>query len=138
MQVERMQKSSESLYTFLLQKKSEAEITSSAISSNIQHIEPSVFYNTSPVFPQSSKVYLIALLIGLSFPILTILVGFLTSGAYGHSLGGAMGLGYVPCKGEKPADILASTYEIDVMGTKVKAEASLRPMYDPKSERVKV
>ena len=66
------------------------------------------------------------------------LVGFLTSGAYGHSLGGAMGLGYVPCKGEKPADILASTYEIDVMGTKVKAEASLRPMYDPKSERVKV
>jgi hypothetical protein len=25
-----------------------------------------------------------------------------------------------------------------VMGTKVKAEASLRPMYDPKSERVKV
>ncbi|MDB4214010.1 aminomethyltransferase family protein, partial [Octadecabacter sp.] len=66
------------------------------------------------------------------------LVGFLTSGAYGHSLGGAMGLGYVPCKGEKPADVLASTYEIDVMGTKVKAEASLRPMYDPKSERVKV
>jgi hypothetical protein len=25
-----------------------------------------------------------------------------------------------------------------VMGTKVRAEASLRPMYDPKSERVKV
>ena len=66
------------------------------------------------------------------------IVGFLTSGAYGHALGGAIGLGYVPCKGEKPADVLASRYEIDVMGTKVKAEASLRPMYDPKSERVKV
>lgn len=66
------------------------------------------------------------------------IVGYLTSGSYGHHLGGAMGLGYVPCKGEKPADFLASTYEIDVMGTRVTAEASLKPMYDPSSERVKV
>lgn len=65
-------------------------------------------------------------------------VGYLTSGNYGHTLGGAMGLGYVPCAGEKATELLASTYEIDVMGTKVKAEASLKPMYDPKSERVKV
>ena len=66
------------------------------------------------------------------------IVGFLTSGAYGHALGAAIGLGYVPSAGEKPADVLASTYEIDVMGTRVKAEASLKPMYDPTSERVKV
>jgi glycine cleavage system T protein len=65
-------------------------------------------------------------------------VGYLSSGNYGHTLDGAMGLGYVPCAGEKAAEVLASTYEIDVMGTKVKAEASLKPMYDPKSERVKV
>lgn len=65
-------------------------------------------------------------------------IGYLTSGNYGHTLGGAMGLGYVPCAGETAAGVLASTYEIDVMGTKVKAEASLKPMYDPKSERVKV
>lgn len=65
-------------------------------------------------------------------------VGYLSSGNYGHTLGAAMGLGYVPCEGEKAADVLASTYEIDVMGTKVRAEASLKPMYDPKSERVKV
>lgn len=64
-------------------------------------------------------------------------VGYLTSGAYGHTLGAAIGLGYVPCKGEKAADVLASTYEIDVAGTKVKADVSLKPMYDPKSERVK-
>ncbi len=64
-------------------------------------------------------------------------VGYLTSGAYGHTLGGAVGLGYVPCKDEKAADVLASKYEIDVAGTKVEAEASLKPMYDPKSERVK-
>ncbi|MDP7150516.1 MAG: FAD-dependent oxidoreductase [Paracoccaceae bacterium] len=66
------------------------------------------------------------------------IVGYLSSGNYGHTLGGAMGMGYVPCEGEKAADVLASTYEIDVMGTRVRAEASLRPMYDPKSERVKV
>ncbi|WP_226689223.1 GcvT family protein [Ruegeria arenilitoris] len=65
-------------------------------------------------------------------------VGYLSSGNYGHTLGGAIGLGYVPCEGEKAADVLASTYEIDVCGVKVKAEASLKPMYDPKSERAKV
>jgi 4-methylaminobutanoate oxidase (formaldehyde-forming) len=48
-----------------------------------------------------------------------------------------MGMGYVPCKGETVVEVLASTYEIDVMGTRVKAEASLKPFYDPKSERVK-
>ncbi|MEM1301291.1 MAG: FAD-dependent oxidoreductase [Pseudomonadota bacterium] len=66
------------------------------------------------------------------------IVGYLASGAYGHHLGGAMGLGYVPCAGETAAEVLASSYEIDVMGTRVKAEASLKPMYDAKSERVKV
>ncbi|WP_299825389.1 FAD-dependent oxidoreductase [uncultured Roseobacter sp.] len=66
------------------------------------------------------------------------IVGYLASGAYGHSLGAAMGLGYVPCAGETAAEVLASEYHIDVAGTRVKAEASLKPMYDPKSERVKV
>jgi 4-methylaminobutanoate oxidase (formaldehyde-forming) len=66
------------------------------------------------------------------------IVGYLSSGNYGHTLGAAMGLGYVPCEGESAADVLGSTYEIDVMGTRVRAEASLKPMYDPKSERVKV
>jgi 4-methylaminobutanoate oxidase (formaldehyde-forming) len=65
------------------------------------------------------------------------IVGYISSGNYGHTLGGAIGMGYVPCEGESAADVLASAYEIDVMGTRVKAEASLKPMYDPKSERVK-
>jgi len=66
------------------------------------------------------------------------IVGYLSSGSYGHTLGAAVGLGYVPCKGESVAEVLASTYEIDVAGVRVAAEASMRPMYDPKSERVKV
>jgi len=64
-------------------------------------------------------------------------VGYLTSGNYGHHLGAAIGLGYVPCEGESAAEVLSSDYEIDVMGTKVPAATSLRPMYDPKSERMK-
>lgn len=65
------------------------------------------------------------------------IVGYLSSGNYGHTLGAAIGLGYVPCKGETVDQVLASTYEIDVAGVRVKARASLRPLYDPKSERVR-
>jgi glycine cleavage system T protein len=65
-------------------------------------------------------------------------VGYLSSGGYGHHVGAAIGMGYVPCKGETAAELLDSTFEIDVMGTRVKAEAQLKPFYDPKSERVKV
>ena len=65
------------------------------------------------------------------------IVGYLSSGSYGHHLGAAIGLGYVPCKGETVLDLLSSTYEIDIAGTRVKSEVSLQPMYDPKSERVK-
>ncbi|MEO1276229.1 MAG: glycine cleavage T C-terminal barrel domain-containing protein, partial [Pseudomonadota bacterium] len=64
-------------------------------------------------------------------------VGYLSSGAYGHHLGGAIGLGYVPAAGETADQVLASRYEIEVAGTRVAAEASLKPMYDPKSERMR-
>ena len=65
------------------------------------------------------------------------IVGHLTSGAYGHHLGGAIGLGYVPCKGESPAEMLGGAYQIDVAGRKVAADASLKPMYDPTGARTK-
>jgi len=66
------------------------------------------------------------------------IVSTITSGNYGHILGGAVGLGYVPCAGENEADLLASTYEIEIAGNRVEAEASLRPMYDPTAERTKL
>jgi 4-methylaminobutanoate oxidase (formaldehyde-forming) len=66
------------------------------------------------------------------------IVSTVTSGNYGHHLGGAIGMGYVPCKGESTAEMLASAYEIEIAGRRVTAEASLQPMYDPKSERVKL
>lgn len=66
------------------------------------------------------------------------IVGPITSGNYGHHLGGAIGLGYVPCAGESTEQVLASSYEIEVAGKRFAAEASLMPMYDPKSERVRM
>ena len=66
------------------------------------------------------------------------IVSYLTSGSYGHHLGAAIGMGYVPCAGESAAEVLASRYEIEVAGVRVAAEASLKPMYDPKAERVKL
>lgn len=66
------------------------------------------------------------------------IVGPITSGNYGHHLGGAVGLGYVPCHGESEADVLASSYEIEIAGERFAAESSLKPMYDPKSERTRM
>lgn len=66
------------------------------------------------------------------------IVGHLSSGNYGHALGVAIGLGYVPCKGQSVADVIGSTYEIEIAGVRHGAIASLKPLYDPKSERVKV
>jgi glycine cleavage system aminomethyltransferase T/glycine/D-amino acid oxidase-like deaminating enzyme len=64
------------------------------------------------------------------------IVDRITSGAYGHHLGAAIGLGYVPVvPGESAAELLASRWEIEIAGTRVPAGASLRPLYDPKSER---
>ncbi|MBS0564489.1 MAG: GcvT family protein [Proteobacteria bacterium] len=66
------------------------------------------------------------------------IVSIVTSGNYGHHLGGAIGMGYVPCEGESADQVLASRYEIEIAGRRVAAEASLKPMYDPKSDRVRM
>ena len=65
------------------------------------------------------------------------IVGSLTSGAYGHYLGAAVGMAYVPCEGESAEAVLASRYEIDVTGTRVPAEASIKPFFDPKGGRMR-
>ena len=66
------------------------------------------------------------------------IVSIITSGNYGHHLGGAIGLGYVPCAGESAEDVLASTYEIEIAGERHLASASLKPLYDPGALRVRM
>ncbi|MFU8882713.1 MAG: GcvT family protein [Rhodobacterales bacterium] len=65
------------------------------------------------------------------------IVSIITSANYGHALGAAVGMGYVPCAGQSAEDVLASTYEIEVAGRRFAATPSLVPMYDPKGERMK-
>ncbi|MEQ8653251.1 MAG: FAD-dependent oxidoreductase [Kiloniellales bacterium] len=67
------------------------------------------------------------------------IVGYLSSGNYGHHLGSAIGMGYVPCEpGQKIAELLQSEFAIEVNGSRKAATASAKPLYDPKSERIKL
>jgi len=65
-------------------------------------------------------------------------VGYLTSGNYGHTLGGAVGLGYVKHKDEITADMIDSgDWAIEVAGDRIPAKASLRALYDPTGGRMR-
>jgi heterotetrameric sarcosine oxidase gamma subunit len=67
-----------------------------------------------------------------------VIVGYLQTGAYGFTLGGAMGMGFVENGDGATADFINSgTYEIDIAGERYPARASLRPMYDPEGIRVR-
>jgi 4-methylaminobutanoate oxidase (formaldehyde-forming) len=63
------------------------------------------------------------------------IVGPVTSAAYGHFLGGSVGLGYVPC--EPGEDVLSGDYAVEVAGVRHAVEVSLSPMYDPRGERMR-
>ena len=66
------------------------------------------------------------------------LAGYVRSAMYGHTLGSAVALGYVENPDGVDADYVNSgSYEIEIAGVRYPATASLRPLYDPKSERIK-
>ena len=67
-----------------------------------------------------------------------VIVGHLTSGNYGHTLGGSVGLGYVEVEEDITRDYLESgSFAIDVAGDHIPAKASLNALYDPKAERMR-
>ena len=67
------------------------------------------------------------------------LAGYLSAGAYGHTLGGAVGLGHVENETGVSADYVnRGTYELQIAGVRYPAKASLRPMYDPQNKRVRL
>jgi 4-methylaminobutanoate oxidase (formaldehyde-forming) len=67
-----------------------------------------------------------------------VIVGYLTSGNYGHTLGGSVGLGYVRCEDGVDGNYVSSgNWEIDVGGVRIHARASLRALYDPKGDRAR-
>jgi 4-methylaminobutanoate oxidase (formaldehyde-forming) len=67
------------------------------------------------------------------------LVGHVTSAAYGHTLGRAVALGYVTDPdGVTPEFVNSGKYEIEIALKRHPAKASLRPIYDPTSARMRV
>jgi glycine cleavage system aminomethyltransferase T len=67
------------------------------------------------------------------------IVGRVTSGMFGHTIGRAIGLGYVEDGGGAVTRefIQNSRFEIEIAGERFGATASLKPLYDPENLRVK-
>jgi glycine cleavage system T protein len=67
-----------------------------------------------------------------------VLVGRITSGAHGHTLGRAVGMGYVADAGGVDAAFVASgRWELEIATERLPARARLQPPYDPTSSRVR-
>jgi 4-methylaminobutanoate oxidase (formaldehyde-forming) len=65
-------------------------------------------------------------------------IGYTTSASYGHTVGGAVALGYVRHQEPITPDFIrAGKYTIDIAGRKYPARASLEPPYDPKGIRIR-
>ena len=65
------------------------------------------------------------------------LVGHMTSGAFGHTVGRSLGMGYVEHEDGVSSDFVESgTYEIEIACKRFAAEASLRPFFDPQRRSI--
>ena len=104
----------------LMRQRESRPLTSRLVQFLLEDPEP-LLYGEEPIFYQGAPV------------------GYLRSGAYGHTLGGAMGMGYVEHADGVTADMVNSGgFEIQVAGERIPAKTSLRPMYDPKGLRVRM
>ncbi len=68
-------------------------------------------------------------------------LGYIRAASYGHTLGGAVGLAMIASGDGASIDqawIDRGRWEVDIAGTRYPAVASLRPLYDPTNERVKM
>lgn len=71
--IERKFKLNDAIYTFLLEKRSEAQITRASNMSDNEVIDNAVVDKLQPVFPKKTLNYTIALLLGLIFPVVYVL-----------------------------------------------------------------
>ena len=64
--------------------------------------------------------------------------GWLSSAGFGHTIGKFIGMGYV--RSDRYIDhdfVLSGDYELEVATKRVRANVCLKPLYDPKLEKVK-
>ena len=74
LRIQRVQTINENIYTFLLRKKSEADITSSSNIADTRVLEPAVYFDKNPFLPNRNQNYLLALLAGFVLPLLFFLI----------------------------------------------------------------
>jgi dimethylglycine dehydrogenase len=60
-------------------------------------------------------------------------VGWITSGGYGHCVGKSIALGYVPAASANPD----ARFEIEILGERRGATLAASPLYDPSGERMR-
>ena len=66
------------------------------------------------------------------------LVGAITTGTYGHTLGAPIGLGWITrSESISPETLEDQRFEVLVDGKKIPASVSLSPMYDPLNARLR-
>jgi len=65
-------------------------------------------------------------------------VGYLSSGMYGHSLNAAIGMGFVNAPDLTADALAAAEFYIEVATTRFKAQASLRALYDPDGSKMRI
>lgn len=67
------------------------------------------------------------------------IIGRISSGSYGYSIGSAVGMGYLECADGVTADFVTSGgYEIEIAAERFPSVASLKPFYDPTSLRIRM
>jgi heterotetrameric sarcosine oxidase gamma subunit len=64
------------------------------------------------------------------------IVGSITTGTYGHTLGGPVGLGWISGSGWDQEKLNNTHCEVLISGHKIRAQISLTPLYDSKNERL--
>ncbi len=66
------------------------------------------------------------------------LVGYISSGAYGFTIGSSVGMGYVNHPDGVTGELVeTSDWEVEIAGERFAADASLNAFFDPRGERVK-
>ncbi|TPQ49660.1 hypothetical protein C2U72_17440 [Prosthecomicrobium hirschii] len=60
-------------------------------------------------------------------------VGHVTSGGWGHAVGGSLAMGYVPAALARDGE----TFAIDILGVECPAVITARPLYDPEGARLR-
>ena len=104
----------------LLKQKAEKKLVKRLLQFALEDPEPLLYHN-EPIYRDG------------------VLVGHTSSAAYGHHLGRAIAMGYVRHEGGVDSSyVAAGKWEIDVGLKRFAAKASLRPLYDPTSARMKV